>query len=41
MVLSQTFYPGWKALVDGTQTDVFPVDIAPTGIVLSAGTHDV
>jgi len=41
LVLSQTFYPGWKAFVDGMQTPVFPANHALTGIAVDAGFHDV
>ena len=41
LVLSQTYYPGWKAMVDGKEVDVFPANLAFTGIALSAGSHDV
>jgi Bacterial membrane protein YfhO len=41
LVLSQTFYPGWKAFVDGKRTPVFPADYALTGIAVGAGSHDV
>jgi hypothetical protein len=41
LVLSQTYYPGWKATVDGGAADVFPVDVTLTGIALPAGSHDV
>jgi hypothetical protein len=41
LVLSQVFYPGWKAFVDGKQTAVFPADYALTGIAIDPGSHDV
>lgn len=41
LVLSQIFYPGWKAFVDGKQTPVFPADYALTGITVGPGSHDV
>src|SRR5262249_35451568 len=41
LVVSQTFYPGWKAIVDGVTTEVFPVDLTLTGIPLQGGAHDV
>jgi len=41
MVVSQTFYPGWKATVDGMATEVFAADLNLTGIALPAGTHEV
>jgi hypothetical protein len=41
LVVSQTYYPGWKATVDGSATPVYPVDVALTGIVIPAGAHEV
>jgi len=41
LVLSQIYYPGWKAFVDGKQTPVFPADYALTGIAVAPGSHDV
>lgn len=41
LVVSQSYYPGWKASVDGNATDVFPVDVALTGLSVPAGTHHV
>ena len=41
LVLSQTYYPGWRATVDGRDVPVIPVDIALTGIHIPAGTHEV
>ena len=41
LVVSQTFYPGWTATVDGRKADVFAANIALTGIAVPAGIHDV
>jgi uncharacterized membrane protein YfhO len=41
LILSQTYYPGWKAEVDGKRAEVFPVDIALTGIQVPAGLHEI
>ena len=40
-VLSQMYYPGWRATVDGREAKVLAVDFALTGIALPAGTHEV
>jgi hypothetical protein len=41
LVVSQTFYPGWKAIIDGATTEVFTVNLMFTGIPLQPGAHDV
>ena len=41
LVLLRGYYPGWKAWVDDTPTDVFPVFYAFRGIVLPEGEHTV
>jgi len=41
LVLSQIFYPGWKATIDGTEVPVYPVDYALTGILAPEGDHTV
>ena len=41
LVLSQTYYPGWKATVDGQEVPVFSANLALTGIPLPAGVHNV
>jgi hypothetical protein len=35
------FFPGWRASVDSRSLSVIPADLALTGIVVPAGTHDV
>jgi uncharacterized membrane protein YfhO len=41
LVVSQTYYPGWQAAVDGIPTNVFRVDGTLTGVAVPAGTHEV
>jgi hypothetical protein len=41
LVVSQTFYPGWKAIVDGQDTPVFDANLLLTGVALSPGAHEV
>lgn len=41
LIVSQTYYPGWKAIVDGHDADVFPADIALTGVSVPAGAYEV
>jgi hypothetical protein len=41
LVLSDTYYPGWKALVDGKKTNLYRADYTFRAIPLNAGTHRV
>ncbi len=39
LVLSETYYPGWKAWIDEQPIPIYPVDIALRGVVVPAGAH--
>jgi len=41
LVLSDSFYPGWMASIDGVDADIHPVDLAFQGVFLTAGQHTV
>ena len=41
LVLSQTYYPGWKAWVDGKRVRILPADFALTAIAVGPGASDV
>ena len=41
LVLSATYYPGWKAFVDGKETKIYRADYTFRAIPLNAGTHRV
>jgi hypothetical protein len=41
LIVSQNFYPGWKAITDGVSQSVFPANHALAGIAVPAGNHDV
>jgi hypothetical protein len=41
LVVSQPFYPGWQARVDGERTPIHRVDYLLQGVPLEAGSHRV
>lgn len=41
LVLLDSWYPGWKAYVDGRETEVLRANYAFRAVALSAGRHDV
>jgi hypothetical protein len=41
LVLTDTWFPGWKATVDGSPTSVLEVDHALRGVYVPPGTHKV
>jgi hypothetical protein len=41
LILSDTWYPGWSARVDGTAVAIYKADSALRGIVLDPGTHHI
>ncbi len=41
LVLSEIYYPGWQAQVDGLPAEIFPTDYILRGIPVSAGEHVV
>jgi len=41
LLLSQIFYPGWQATLDGAATQIFPANYALTGVAIPPGNHDV
>lgn len=41
LVLSEVFYPGWKATVDGVPSDILRAQYALRGVALPAGNHQV
>src|SRR5262249_20646689 len=41
IVLSQMYYPGWQASVDGVDVPVYPVNLALTGIVVPSSAKEI
>ena len=41
LILSEQYYPGWRAYVDGKETHIYPVDGILRGIFLDKGQHTV
>jgi len=41
LVLSEVYYPGWRATVDGVSTPILRADVALRAVPLRAGTHRV
>jgi hypothetical protein len=41
LVLSETYYPGWRAWLDDRPTQIYSTDIALRGIIIPAGVHSV
>jgi hypothetical protein len=41
LVLSETFYPGWKAAVDGQETSIYRTNYCLRGLFIPRGTHAV
>src|SRR5579862_691777 len=39
LVMSESFYPGWEAWLDGTPTEIYRTDIAFRGVVVPGGRH--
>lgn len=41
LVLTDTYYPGWKAAIDGKQVEILAANIAQRAIVVPPGTHEI
>ena len=41
LVLTDSFYPGWKVFVDGKESPIYPVNIMFKGVIVDAGEHTI
>jgi hypothetical protein len=41
LVVSEVFYPGWRAEIDGHETDIVRADVALMAVAVPAGQHEV
>ncbi|MDE2588453.1 MAG: YfhO family protein, partial [Patescibacteria group bacterium] len=41
LILTDTYYPGWKALVDGKETPIYRADGLVRSVFVPSGNHDV
>ena len=41
LVLSDSFFPGWTATVDGSPREIYRVDVALRGVVVPSGEHTI
>jgi hypothetical protein len=41
LVIADTYYPGWRAWVDGEETPIYPANLLFRAVHLAAGTHTV
>ena len=41
LVLSESYFPGWNAFVDGKPAPIYPADVMLRGVILEAGEHEI
>ena len=41
VVLSDSYYPGWKAYIDGQETEILPANINSRAVIVPAGNHKI
>lgn len=41
LILSDAYYPGWRAYIDGRETNIYPANIMFRAILAPAGEHNI
>jgi len=41
LIFNSSYYPGWKAIVNGIETKILPANINSSAILLQPGKHDI
>jgi uncharacterized membrane protein YfhO len=41
VIVTDSFFPGWRATVDGKSTPIYEVDGGVRGIVVEKGAHEI
>ena len=41
VIVTDSFFPGWRATVDGKSTPIYEVDGGVRGIVVDKGAHEI
>lgn len=41
VTLSDSYYPGWKAYIDGQETKIFPTNVNSRSVIVPAGKHEI
>ncbi len=39
LIVADSFYPGWRATIDGIKTEIFPANINQRAIIIPSGSH--